>query len=564
MNQRRVTFLFILVLLGFVSVAIKLVDLMILEHERLAERAHEQHVKMESIEPRRGAIYDSRMRELAVNREVQSLYGVPREITDPTLVAKRLSPYVRMNNHSLIKRLSLDKSFVWLGRKLDDNAVQKIRRLNLSPQVGFVPETMRTYPKGSLGAHVIGFVNMDNKGSEGLELKYDKSLRGRSEQRQHGMDAHGRALSSGGVYGTMGNSLVLTLDEDLQYIVEKELFDAVKKWKASSAVSILMEPDTGRILAMAVSPTFSPEHPDKPEHWRNRAVTDIYEPGSTFKSILAAAALEEGIAKPSDRFDCSKGYIEVGGRKIRDDHRHKILSFAEVIQKSSNVGAVKIAQKVGKDRFYGYIRSFGFGAKTGSDLPGEVRGILRAPKRWSGSSIGALAVGYEVAVTPLQMLNAYCAIANGGVLMRPYIVSEILDADGQTVQSFSPEPIRRVISERTSAVLTGILEKVVQEGGTAVRASVLGNPVAGKTGTARKLNSNGRYSRKRYVSSFVGFVPSDRPRLAIIVVVDEPKGSIYGGKVAAPVFRKIAEHALIYLNVPRENNGNILLVSDQG
>ncbi len=538
---------------------------MVLEHERLAERAHNQHVKMESIKPRRGAIYDNRMRELAVNRKVESLYGVPREIGDPALVARKLSPYVRMSDRTLVKRLSLDKSFVWLERKLEDSAVQRIKRLNLSPQVGFVPETRRTYPKGSLGAHVIGFVNMDNKGSEGLELKYDEILRGRSRQRQHGMDAHGRALSNGGLYSgsTMGDSLVLTLDEDLQYIVEKELFNAVKKWKASSAVSILMEPDTGRILAMAVSPTFSPERPDKPEHWRNRAVTDVYEPGSTFKSILAAAALEESVARPSDRFDCSKGYIEVGGRKIRDDHRHKVLSFAEVIQKSSNVGAVKIAQRLGKNRFYGYIRSFGFGAKTGSDLPGEVRGLLRAPERWSGSSIGALAVGYEVAVTPLQLLNAYCAIANGGVLMRPYIVSEIIDADGRTVRSFSPKPIRRVISKKTSAILTGILEKVVQEGGTAVRASVLGNPVAGKTGTARKLNSNGRYSRTRYVSSFVGFVPSDKPRLAIIVVVDEPKGAIYGGEVAAPVFRNIAEHALIYLNVPRENNGNILLVSDE-
>ena len=562
MNQRRVITLFTLVLLGFVSVSIRLIDLMVLEHERYAERAYRQHVKQETIAPRRGAIYDARMRELAVNRKVKSLYGVPGEIKDPESVAKAISSIVGVSRRDLAGKLSREKQFVWLARKLEDGVAARIEKLGLRPRIGFVPETKRSYPKGALAAHVIGFANIDNEGAEGLERTYDSILRGHGDSKLDGRDAHGRPLSDGDEHNVNGGSLVLTLDEDLQFIVEKELADAVRKWKARAAVSIVMEPATGRILAMAVNPTYSPESPQKPARWRNRAITDVYEPGSTFKSMVAVAALDQSVVRPKDRFDCSQGYIEVGGRRIRDSRRHETLTFAEVLQKSSNVGIVKVAQLVGNERLFTYISRFGFGEKTGVDLDGEVAGILHSPDEWSGSSIGAHAVGYEVAVTPLQMLNAYCAIANGGILMRPHIVSEIMNAEGKVVRSIAPRPIRRVMSRATSETLTRILETVVQEGGTAITASVLGNPVAGKTGTARKYDpETRRYSREKYMSSFVGFVPSDNPRLAIIVVVDEPEEEIYGGTVAAPVFRAIAEHSLVYLNIPRRDGGNVLFVT---
>lgn len=562
MNQRRVIILFTLVLLGFVSVSIRLIDLMVLEHEQYADRAYRQHVRQETIDPRRGSIFDARMRELSVNSKVKSLYAVPREIDEPGEIAKLISPMVGINRRDLAEKLSRDKQFVWLARKLDDTVAARIEKLGLRPQLGFVNETKRTYPKGALGAHVIGFVNIDNVGAEGLERTYDSILKGHGDSKLEGRDAHGRLLSDGGQHNVNGGSLVLTLDEDLQFIVEKELADAVRKWKARAAVSIIMEPATGRILAMAVNPTYSPEHPKAPSRWRNRAITDVYEPGSTFKAIVAAAALDQSMVSPEERFDCSQGYIDVGGRRIRDSGRHGSLTFAEVLQKSSNVGIVKVAQMLGKERFFAYISRFGFGERSGVDLDGEVAGILHSPEQWSGSSIGAHAVGYEVAVTPLQMLNAYCAIANGGILMRPHIVSEIMNADGQVVRSIAPKPIRRVISREASKTLTNILETVVQEGGTAITASILGNPVAGKTGTARKYDpKTRRYSREKYMSSFVGFVPSDDPKLAIIVVLDEPKEEIYGGVVAAPVFRAIAEHSLIYLNIPRGDSGNVLLVT---
>jgi len=563
MEQKRVIILFTLVLLGFLSVSLRLVDLMVLEHDFFARRANRQHITLQTVEPDRGAIYDARMRELAVNRRAPSFYAVPRKVASASRAAAVLAPVLGVSEARLRKRLASDRNFVWLARKIDEATAARIDRLQLGPAFGFYPEMKRSYPKGSLAAHVLGFVNIDNEGAEGLERAYDDFLRGRGRSKRVGRDAYRRPLSDGADTGVDGGSLVLTLDEDLQYIVEGELHDALRTWKARAAVSIIMEPETGRVLAMGVSPGFSPERPRRPSRWRNRTITDVYEPGSVFKAIVAAAALEEGRVRPSDRFDCSAGFIEVGGRRIRDSRRHGVLSFHEIIQKSSNVGMVQVAQKLGPETLYAYIRRFGFGRKTGIDLPGEVAGILHAPSEWSGSSIAAHAIGYEVAVTPLQMLNAYCAIANGGRLMRPYVVSEVLGPDGRVRKRREPEMIRRVVSAGTARRLTAMLETVVQKGGTAVKASILGNSVAGKTGTARKYDpALGRYSREKYMSTFVGFVPAEAPRLAIIVVVDEPKGDFAGGKVAAPVFRRIAERAMIYLNIPRGDMGNVLLVSD--
>ncbi|MBI5140806.1 MAG: penicillin-binding protein 2 [Nitrospirae bacterium] len=561
MAHGRLVIIKTLVLLGFLSVTLRLFDLMILEHKQLAVRAQKQHRAAEPIDARRGAIFDRHYRELAVNRRVESLYGVPQKVTDARAVAASLSPFVGSEKTDLVvKRLSADRSkgFVWLARKLDDNTAESIKRLKLGEQIGLAPESYRSYPKEALAAHLLGSVNIDNDGVEGVELKYDEYLRGKGGSKVHARDARGRALSNGGDYEQPGNSLVLTIDEDLQYIVEKQLADAVEKWNPRAATAIVMDPFTGEILAMGVNPTFSPEKPDRSENRRNFAISDVYEPGSVFKVVVASAALDLGVYTPYDRFDCSRGSIEVGGRVIRDVHRNGMLTLAEVIKKSSNVGSIKIAMGVGKDRYFEYVKKFGFGQSTGIDLPGEARGLFSA-----NASYASVSIGYGIAVTPLQLLTAYSAIANGGTLMKPYLVQEIVGPDGETVKSFQPAQVRRVISENTSRTMAEILSSVTQEGGTAKKAAVDGNGVAGKTGTARKLDmTTKRYSESKYMSSFVGFVPANDPKLAIIVVIDEPRGAIYGGEVAAPVFKGISEHALVYLKVPREDTKNVLLVSN--
>jgi len=334
------------------------------------------------------------------------------------------------------------------------------------------------------------------------------------------------------------------------------------KWRASAAAAIMMDPLTGEILALANRPSFDPNSLSGSKNFerRNRAITDCYEPGSTFKIIVGTAALEERVVSLDTPFDCSRGVVEVGKRVIHDVHRNGLLTFKEVIQKSSNVGSVMIGMKLGKERIYKYAKAFGFGEKTGIDLPGEVSGLIRPPERWSGVSIGSVPIGQEVAVTPLQVLRAYSAIANGGLLVRPHVVSKVISPDGRPVWTFSGET-RRVISQKTAETFKDILKTVTEDGGTAKSAAVNGNDVAGKTGTAQMVDPRTRrYSTEKYISSFVGFVPADNPRIAMIVVIYEPKGQIYGGVVAAPVFKQIAENALSYLEVPREDSLREMLV----
>jgi cell division protein FtsI (penicillin-binding protein 3) len=354
-----------------------------------------------------------------------------------------------------------------------------------------------------------------------------------------------------------GNNIVLTIDEVLQGLVEDALDKAMAQWRASAVSAIMMDPFTGEILAMANRPAYDPNKGGSARGFekRNRAITDLYEPGSTFKIVIGTGALEENLVKPTSLFDVGRGGIEVGGKTIRDVHKYGVLSFKEVIQKSSNIGSIMVGMKLGKERVYKYAKLLGFGDKTGIDLPGEVSGWMHAPERWSGTSLGAIPIGQEVAVTPLQLLRAYAVVANGGFLVKPHVVSQIISPTGQVVASFKDGEKKRVLSAKTARTFKDILKSVTEEGGTGKSASVEGNEVAGKTGTAQIINPvTKRYSKEKYVGSFVGFVPADNPRLAIVVVVYEPKGQIYGGVVAAPVFKEIATQALSYLNVPREEN----------
>ena len=569
-SRKRAVVLFTVIFFCFAAIFLRLIDLMVLDHDKLSGRAEQQYIREKILKPQRGIIWDRKMREMAANIESDSLYAVPSKIDDTRTLTRKLAPLTRVSskqlNMTLLKKKH--KDFIWIDRKMDAETAHEVRQLLDKmgyDALGFIPESRRYYPKGRIAAHLLGFTNIDNDGISGLELTYNEYLKGEMTNISVGTDARGNRLSRNIKDAVSGHNLLLTIDEGIQYIVERELSDAMAEWKAKAAVAVMMNPMTGEILAMANRPTYDPNFAGESRDYakRNRAITDLYEPGSTLKTVLAAAALEEGIVDLDDEFDVSKGYIVVGGKPIRDVHKHEIITFQEVIQRSSNVGAVQVGLKLGEEKYYHYIKGFGFGDKTGIDFPGEVRGLLRKTRDWSGTSLAALSIGQEIGVTPLQVLSAYAVIANGGVLIRPYIVSDIISPAGNIVKRVTPETGKRIISRRTAGAVKDMLKKVVEEGGTAKRAYIKGNLVAGKTGTAQIFDHKaGRYSRDKYVSSFVGFVPADDPKLALIIVIYEPEGKTYGGIVAAPVFRKIIEHTFAYLNVPMERDGNqIVLVS---
>ncbi|MBI4682455.1 MAG: penicillin-binding protein 2 [Nitrospirae bacterium] len=569
-SKKRAMVLVSVVLFCFAAIFLRLINLMILDHGKLSERAAQQYNKEKVLTPQRGVIWDRKMKELATNIETNSLYAVPSQIENIRTLSSEIAPIIKVSTGELDGMLSKKKkkSFAWVARRMDSDTSRKLGELKeyiQDGEIGFVTEPKRCYPKGQIASHILGFSNIDDHGIAGLELVYNEYLKGEVKSVSVGVDARGRSIAGDIKEAMPGNNIILTIDEGIQHIVERELTTAMEEWQAKAAVAIMMDPATGEILALANRPTYDPNIPAAAgaDEKRNRAITDIYEPGSTMKSILASAALEEKAVSLRDMFDASRGAITVGGKTIHDVHRHGVLSFQEVIQKSSNVGAVKIGQRLGSAKYYEYIKKFGFGDKTGIDFPGEVRGIARNVKSWSGTSLAAMSIGQEIGMTPLQMVRAYSAIANGGLLMKPYIVSDIISPSGKVIKKNVPTEERRVISKDTSDRIKDILKTVVEEGGTARKASIKGNLVAGKTGTAQIFDpKSGRYSRDKFVSSFVGFVPADNPRLALIVVVFEPKGASYGGVVAAPVFKNIIENTLVYLDVPMEKDENrIVLVS---
>jgi cell division protein FtsI (penicillin-binding protein 3) len=575
--ERRGRILAILLLmgLGFTFVALRLVYLQVFQRAELAARAERQQERLVKLEPKRGTIYDRMHRELAVSLDVDSIYGVPAEIENPRAIAQRLSAILHENPRVLERRLAGDKHFVWLSRKVEPVKAKKVKALG-SREIGSLLESKRFYPNKTLAGALLGFTGMDNEGLEGLERAYDKVLHGVSGWMIAEKDAVGRTVFPGGSgfrfrqQTKPGNDIILTIDEVIQHITEKELDAALASSHAKGGVCIVMNPDNGEVLALSVRTAalgrqaFNPNEPQryKPADWRNRTVTDAFEPGSIFKIVLASAALEERVVHPLERIDCSAGKIQLADRVIKDAHENGVLTFTDVIADSSNVGTIKVALRLGKERLSKYISAFGFGHKTGVDLPGEIPGLLKDYRAWSGVSIGSIAIGQEIGVTPMQMAAAYCALANGGMLMKPYIVSEIVDRDGGDGKKFGPQPVRRVISEETCAKVNKILQRVV-EFGTGQKARPAGYTAAGKTGTAQKIDQKtGVYSKKDYVSSFVGFVPAVSPKLVILVMVDTPEGVVWGGSVAAPVFKAIAEQSLAYLQVaPDDEGGRMLLVT---
>jgi cell division protein FtsI/penicillin-binding protein 2 len=566
-HRKRAIIMMGLLSFGFLAVFYRLADIMLVNHDWYLQKARGQQISKEINPVKRGAIYDRKGRELAINLETESIFCNPAEISSANEVAHTLASAIKRDEKAIRAKLVGSRKFSWIERKLELSQAKPVREMKLKG-VGLMPEMKRVYPKGVLASHVIGFVNLDNKGIEGVERGYDKYLSSKEENKYVNRDARGNHLSTGSTREIRGNNVVLTIDEGLQYILEKNLDAAMSKWKADAATAVMMDPYTGEILALANRPTFNPSDLANVDlnEVRNRAITDCFEPGSTFKIVVGIAALEEKVVKPETRIDCSAGSVEVGGRRIKDDHRSGVLAFREVIQKSSNVGTIKTAMMLGKDKVYEYIKKFGFGEKTGIDLQGEISGLLRHTSRWSGMSIGTIAIGQEIAVTPLQIVRAYAVAANGGYLVKPYVVKEIRDPDGALIMKTEPKS-ERIISAETIATFREILKTVTEVGGTATKAAVEGNSVAGKTGTAQLIDPRTkRYSKTKYISSFVGFVPANNPKLVMVVVIKEPKGSIYGGTVAGPVFKDIANQALSYLTVPMDkakDKGMLVLVDKE-
>ncbi len=542
--------------LGFPALVAKLFIVQVRDRERLVAYAEKQLHRTLLVRAKRGEILDVRGRPLAVSMNAPSLYANPREVGSPAAATRALSKVLGVPRNDVYKKLSGGKSYVWLSRKLTPAMKSKILDLNL-PGLGFVTESRRFYPKRELASSLLGFVGVDDNGLAGMELASESDIKGRPGRMRIERDARGRSVhpeSNVVVPTRSGADVRLTVDEVLQYIVEKELRIQLKRVGARRAVGVMVEPATGRILAMATVPGFNPNTYGsyRPEQWKQAAIQDVYEPGSTFKIITAAAYLESGKSLKKRYFAEQGRYpIGVGGLVLRDHKKYGWLTAEGVIVNSSNIGVYKMAKEIGPGRLYRMARRFGFGSRSGVDFPGEAKGILRRPKRWSRTSLAAVPIGQEIAVTPLQMVMAAVAVANDGVMPPAHIV-EGIERNGSLTRRPEKAAPRRVVSRRVARALGRVMRKVVTEG-TAAAAEVPGYGAAGKTGTAQKVEPGARrYSKDKFVTSFVGFVPYKNPRIALLVVFDEgkTKGGTWGSTIAAPVWRRIAWQSMRYLRVP--------------
>lgn len=536
-----------------ILVAGRLFQLQVVKGASYRVRAEQQQERTIVLSPRRGSILDRNGKELAVSLDATSVFAVPEKVRDAKTEARRIASIVNLPAGEVVKKLRDNRPFVWIARKINDAAAQQLKALNL-PGVDFLTEARRFYPNGDLAAGVLGYVGLDGRGLGGVEYQYDGLIHGRPGRLRVERDARQGQYALTPVPGheaQPGATVELTLDRDLQYVVEQELAQAVTRAHARDGAAVAMDPRTGQILAMASEPTFDPNLYTEysPSDWRNRAISQAYEPGSVFKLITASTAMQDGVVSPGDLVDCGQGFIQVGRFRIHDAEHERFgaIPFWEVIAKSSNSGAIRVGLELGPDRLYAGARMFGIGSPTGVDLPGENPGILRTPTHWSELSNASISMGQEVSVTPLQLAVAYSAVANGGYRVEPTVVRGFLEASGQT-RPVEPRPAVQIISTATAGRMTEILEDVVREG-TGKAAAVAGYAVAGKTGTAQKAIGHG-YAEGKYVSTFAGFLPAGNPRLVLVVMVDEPEGAYFAAAVAAPIFHNIAVRAMTIMNVP--------------
>ena len=544
----------------------RLFQLQVVSHERMLKEAQRQSDRTITVKARRGPIMDRNERPFAISVDAPSIYADPSVMRNPRETARQLGRalgYAPAEQKELLALLKPERSFVWIKRQVDPAMAREIREMRLEG-VGFETESRRYYPKRNLLAPVLGYVGLDSQGMAGLEYALDEDLRGREARVTVRLDAKRRPMGEVEKPPTEGRRVTLTIDERIQHVTETALAEAIHNTESVSGVAVVLDPRTGEVLAMSSLPSFNPNRFSAfPERDRvNRAVADSYEPGSIFKIITAAAGLQEGVVSPLEMIDCGNGFIEIAGTRINDHAVFSSLTFQDVIAKSSDIGVVRVAQRVGAEKFYASMKAFGFGARTGLGLPGETVGLLRNTKSWSALSLASMSFGQEIGVTAIQMASAAAVIANGGYWMRPYIVKRIDEPWGETVREFSPMAERKVIEPETADRVMGLLREVVISG-TGRKARVEGFEVAGKTGTAQKIDASGRYSMIDHVASFVGFVPASRPALVVLVSLDTPKGvRNEGGDVAAPLFSRIASEAVRLLAIPPDDpTRNIRLVT---
>jgi cell division protein FtsI (penicillin-binding protein 3) len=543
-----------LLLLWLSVICLRLVYLQIFRYGDFQQRADHQQQRSINVSAKRGIIFDRQGNELAMSIMVDSAFAVPSEVPDLPNAISLITRITGEDARFVLADCRAHKTFCWVARKANAETIERIRALNLQG-IHFQKESKRFYPKRELAAQVLGYVGTDDGGLSGIEREYDEQLRGQPGRMQISVDARKKWFARIEKEPEAGDNLVLTIDEKIQYIAERELEQAIKDTHAIAGTVIVENPRTGEILALANRPTFNPniKKQIKNEALKNRAVSDVYEPGSTFKLVTISGALEERITRPEEVFDCQMGSIVINGMRIRDSKPHGLLTVSDVLAESSDVGAIKIALRLGEDRFYKYIRAFGFGQQTGIELPGETRGLTKPVNRWSKVSIGAISMGQEIGVSPIQLAAMVSTFANDGVWEAPRIVATTTPPSiiPQTFV-FRPEHERRVISAMTAAQMRQMMRGVVIHG-TGRKAVLEGYTAAGKTGTAQKVDpATGAYSRTKYVGSFAGFAPINNPAVTVAVILDSAVGLHQGGQVAAPVFQRVTQQVLEYLHVPHD------------
>jgi cell division protein FtsI (penicillin-binding protein 3) len=552
--SRRLYIFAVLLFVWIGAICFRLVRLQVVKFGFFEDLAERQRTRTVPVEPRRGNIYDRFGHPLAMSIDVDSVYAVPSEVHDKETTAAMLGKVLNLDPQDILVRLKIARPFVFIARRIDAETSSRIRELNLRG-IGFRKEPKRFYPKRDLAAQVLGYVGMDGEGLGGLERVFDDDLRGIPGKELVSLDARGKWFSRVEKPPDSGQNLVLTIDQTIQYIAERELQQGMEDTKAIAGTVVVESPRTGEILALANRPTFNPNmfNSVPADSLRNRAVSDIYEPGSVFKIVTYSAAIDQHVVTPDDKVDCQHGSIDVFGMKIHDHESLGVVTITEALAHSSDVAAIKVGMKLGDERLYHYIHDYGFGQQTGIELPGETRGLARPVSRWSKVSIGAISMGQEIGVTPLQTISLVSTIANDGVYTPPRIVAGELPPEG------TPKPVvfhsaqqHRVVSTMTAAEMKKMMEGVVLFG-TARRAILNGYTVAGKTGTAQKVDpATGGYSKTKYVASFIGFAPVNDPAITIAVILDSPVGLHQGGQVSAPVFKRIAEQVLEYMHVPHD------------
>ena len=565
------------------AIATRLFILQIVRHREFVERAEKQQQRTFEVAPRRGVLYDRNLHELAMTVQADSIYADPSQIGDKAEVARELAPLVHTDPEDtqnseaqILSRLKNGHNFAWVARRVSPDAATKARALNLKG-IYFQKEFQRFYPDNQIAAQVLGYVGVDDTGLGGLEQKFEPQLHGVPGRMYTALDARRRVLGSTERDPEPGQSMVLTIDSNIQFLAERALDHAMERTQAANGTVVVQDVHTGQILALAIRPTFNPNQfrHTTPALLRDHAVSDVYEPGSTFKLVTYSAALDEGVTKPDDMIDCQGGQMVLNGRVIHDDkadHYH-VITVHEALEHSSDVAAVKLALKMGQDNFYKYIRAFGFGAKPGVELPGETRGLLRPVNKWGSTSVGSIAMGQEIGVTPLQLVSMVSTIANGGIYMPPHVLMPAPAAvpaqngqsgaapqlkpmpfhPGEELPNPLPAGAHRVISELSAAEMRKMMEGVVLYG-TGKPAQLNGYSSGGKTGTAQKVDPRTHlYSKTMHVASFAGIAPVNNPVIAVAVVIDTPKGpSYYGTAVSAPVFAEVAQQVLEYLGVPHD------------